>query len=273
MSSFILESQRSGPAVLIEFLDRAGLSRSPQGELREQNLSGLAEAFSHLPYENLTKIIRANEMDNLDQARRSPAEVVQDHWRYGTGGTCFSLTWTLLTMVRAMGWQAQPILADRRYGPDTHCALMMEIDGRPHLLDPGYLLVHPIPLPEEEAIVPTSFNRIILTPQGEGKMALATLDESKSIHRLTYKTEPIDDGQFIRAWDASFGWEMMSYPVLSRVVEGRQLYLQRNHLLSRDLNSSTRIEVDPHDLAAAISRDFGIAPALVARALSLVGNK
>ena len=43
--------------------------------------------------------------------------------------------------------RAEPILADRRYGDDTHSALVVWHEGKPHLLDPGYLIVRPLPLP------------------------------------------------------------------------------------------------------------------------------
>jgi len=86
------------------------------------------------------------EAGNPRQARRLPREVLDDHRDFGTGGTCFSLTAALLHLIRALGYDAEPILADRRYGQNTHCALLLWIDGRPHLLDPGYLILDPVPL-------------------------------------------------------------------------------------------------------------------------------
>ena len=48
----------------------------------------------------------------------SPAEVLADHEQCGAGGTCFSLTAAFLHLVRSLGWKAEPLLADRRYGCD-----------------------------------------------------------------------------------------------------------------------------------------------------------
>src|ERR1700722_19167084 len=79
-------------------------------------LGEVAQAFARLPFENLTKIIKDAEAGRVEEARRAPAEVLADHWTLGAGGTCFALTATMLHLVRALGWQAQPILADRRYG-------------------------------------------------------------------------------------------------------------------------------------------------------------
>jgi arylamine N-acetyltransferase len=187
-------------------------SDQPATELLEP----LATAFAALPYENLTKIIRANETGSAAEARRHPAEVLRDHQRLGTGGTCFALTATLLHLVRSLGLPSEPLLADRRYGPDTHCALLVWLGGRPHLLDPGHLSVRPVPLPEVgEVRLPTAFNEVVLTArEGGRKVDLHTLQQKQRTCRLTFKAQPSDAGEFLRAWDASFDWDMMHYPVL-----------------------------------------------------------
>ena len=208
----------------------------------------------------------------MEEARRAPAEVLADHWSLGAGGTCFALTSTMLHLVRALGWQAEPILADRRFGNDTHSALVVWIDGKPHLLDPGYLIVKPLPLPTSgEIIIPTPFNRLILTAKdGGAKVELQTVQQNQQTYRLTFKTAPVDAGEFLRAWDVSFDADMMRYPVLSRVVGDRQLYLQKQHLMIRAAHRTETVEVTPDRLIAEIARQFQIAPELVAKALSVL---
>ena len=110
----------------------------------EQLLFASAQAFAKLPYENLTKIIKDAETGTTAAARRTPGEVLADHTAFGAGGTCFALTSALLHLVRALGFPAEPILADRRYGIDTHSALLVWIAGQPHLLYPSYLSVQPL---------------------------------------------------------------------------------------------------------------------------------
>jgi hypothetical protein len=63
---------------------------------------------------------------------------------------------------------------------------------------------------------------------------------------------------------------MMHYPVLSRVVAGRQLYVQQNRLQLRGLSSVTRTELDPDELTGTIVREFGIAPGVAAQALAIL---
>jgi arylamine N-acetyltransferase len=244
-------------------------------------LGEVARAFARLPFENLTKIIKEAETGRAEDARRTPGEVLADHWTLGAGGTCFALTSALLYLVRALGFAAEPILADRRYGADTHSGLLVWLDEKPHLLDPGYLIVKPLLLPTAGDIrIPTPFNQLILKAKDHGgKVELHTQAAApgggpgQSTYRLTFKTTPVDAGEFLRAWDISFEADMMRYPVLSRVVGGRQIYLQKQHLLVRAAEKTETAEVPPDRLIAEIARQFQIAPALVAKALALLTNR
>ncbi|MBI1901463.1 MAG: arylamine N-acetyltransferase [Planctomycetia bacterium] len=166
-------------------------------------LKQVAAAFTRIPYENLTKIIKFAEFGSAVAARRGPEEVLCDHVALGAGGTCFSLTAALLHVVRWLGFRAEPVLADRRYGPDTHCAMQVWIGERPHLVDPGYLIVRPLPLVSSgELRVPTPFNELLLSAREDGsKVDLFTLQSGRRTYRLTYRTSPVDAGEFLRAWD------------------------------------------------------------------------
>ena len=240
-----------------------------------EQLQQVASAFATLPYENLTKIIRSETATQPEQARRLPAEVIGDHLRLGTGGTCFSLTASLLYLLRSLGWQAEPILADRRYGANTHCALLVWLWGTPHLIDPGYLITRPIPLfAVGENVVATEFNELILRrPDKDGPIELHTRQGANVRYRLSFKPAPADGGAFLKAWDASFDWDMMRYPVLTRLVAGRQLYLQDNQLSVRSRSAVERGRIDADELFERIITDFGLAPDVARRALEILQHR
>lgn len=247
----------------------------PEGLPQRRMLTAVARAFARLPYENLTKIIKDAGAVNPAKARRAPAEVIADHIELGTGGTCFSLTAAFLHLVRSLGWQAEPILADRAYGNNTHCALLVLIDGSLHLLDPGFLIVEPIRLDTDTCQeLKTPFNRLVLEPHPErGKLDLSTIQESHRTYRLTFKLQPVDAGEFLKAWDASFEWEMMHYPLLSRVANSRQLYLRGGRFQVRSARMIQRSEISQNDLPARIESDFGIARSVAVRALSILKER
>jgi len=254
------------------FLDHFGLD---PGSAPLPLLRSILRVFARLPYENLSKIIADAEAGHPARARRQPMEVLRAHLAHGTGGTCFSLTATLRHLLRCLGFVAEPIMADRPYGPDTHCALAVSIDGRPFLVDPGYLLTEPVPLsaPGEQRIE-TSFHELRVVPRnGAGKADLYTVNAGRSSLRMTFKTEPVDWGRFLDLWDSSFDWEMMRYPVVTRVTGGRHLYLQGNRLQTRAGGTVMRAEIAPDELATQIAATFGIDAGLVARALSLLRRR
>jgi arylamine N-acetyltransferase len=238
------------------------------------DLRRTAAAFAKLPYENLTKIIKEHEVGRGPQARRTPREVIADHQRLGSGGTCFSLTAALLHLVRALGFPAAPILADRRYGANTHSALLVWIDEQPHLLDPGYLLVEPIALTGGTQRVQTAFNQVVLTPQSGGdKIELSTRQNGAETYRLTFKAAPADEGEFLRAWDASFDWDMMRYPLLTRTDGAQQLYLRGGRFQARRQDAVSREEIPPDALARRIAAEFGVSPQVAEQALEILHRK
>jgi hypothetical protein len=105
-----------------------------------------------------------------------------------------ALTSALAQLLRSMGWKAEYILVDRSYGQSKHCALLVWVDGTPHLLDPGFLIVNPIHLKNEgEQEIRTSFNRLVLAPgESQNRVSLFAVRKGAKICRLTYKTSPVN---------------------------------------------------------------------------------
>ena len=254
------------------FLRRTGLKRpkEPTADFLER----LARAFARLPYENLTKILKLTSEGNPERARRDPPEVLADHFRYGAGGTCFSLTALLLHLVRSCGYEAHPVLADRHYGPDTHCALIVNLEDKPHLLDPGYLLFKPVPVRTDTVTeVDTDFNRVLLLPEGSDRLTLATKQNSVETKRLTFKLPGADPETFMRAWHASFFWDMMRYPILTCLRDGKQIYLRKIYYQERDKGGVRRVNLTGEKLLEEIATRFGIDPSLAAKALTVIVRK
>jgi arylamine N-acetyltransferase len=247
----------------------------PSGGSPREQLGRVAAAFALLPYENITKIIKREESGGCEQARRYPEEVIGDHIRWGAGGTCFSLASALLHLVRGLGWKAEYILADRRYGQNTHCALIVWIDDLPHLLDPGFLMVRPVPLPaDSEREIETGFSRLILAPEKDtGRISLHTVRQNKKVYRLTYAASPVDSGEFGKAWDASFHWDMMKYPLLTRAAQSRQIYLKGTRIQVSGAGTVEKRQIRPDELTDKISSTFCIHPDLIARAISILKDR
>lgn len=260
-------------ATLAAFWQHAGIDFAHESQATI--ISKLCAAFANMPYENLTKIIKTDAVISASSAKRLPDEVIRDYLHYGAGGTCFSLTAAFIALFNACGIEAHPILADRHYGVETHCALVFPQDAGLLLLDPGYLIHEPIPLPTlAPQTVTHGFNTLELVPQDAGqKVELFTVVNNSRKSRLTYKVNPVDGATFGRAWERSFAWEMMTYPVLTKQRHGVQQYLQGNQLRIRDHTRTTKHQLTPDQEYDFISRTLGIHPTIIKKAFSIVRCK
>ncbi|MCP4398259.1 MAG: hypothetical protein GY801_13305 [bacterium] len=256
--------------IFLSFLERFAIE--PDRDRGDVLLQKLCETFACIPYENLTKIIKSDSVIDSGSAKRVPDEVLRDYLRYGSGGTCFSLTAAFIAILIALGFEAHPILADRSYGTDTHCALLFLQETELLLLDPGYLINSPTRLPTTTPVtISSGFNRIELAPGDAGaKVELYTLANNSRRLRLSYKISPVDGPGFVRAWERSFAWEMMTYPVLTRYSQGIHYYLQGNTLRIRDSAGSRKHQLSSVEEQEFISRTLGIDTRIISQALSLV---
>jgi hypothetical protein len=236
-------------------------------------INRVTEAFSNLPFENLTKIIKAGAVTSASSAMRYPDELIFDFLSWGTGGTCFSLTASLVAIFDALGIEAYPTLADRHYGPNTHCGVLIPASGGEILLcDPGYLLFAPVKIPKDRPVsFNNGFNVVELLPLAGGtRMELYTVVKGNRKLRLTFKIEPVSDDAFGKAWEQSFAFEMMSYPVLTRTANGCHQYLQANTLAIRDSQRTRRQTLTPESQIQFITATAGIHRDIALRALEIV---
>lgn len=257
--------QLADPMLLERFCKRYNID--PQSPAPER-INRVARAFSALPYENLTKIIKADSVVGPRSAMRLPDEVIADHLRWGTGGTCFSLTAALIAVYDALGIETHPLLADRHYGINTHCGISVMSGDLRLLVDPGYLLFVPTPLPTlTTTSIALGYTTIELNPiDGGNRIDLVTVVKGSRKIRLTYKRAPVDPVTFERAWITSFSWEMMTYPVLNRTTAGKHLYLQGDTLAIRSAEKTTRSVLDAAGQIDFIGNSMGIARDIILKA-------
>ncbi|MFA4839980.1 MAG: hypothetical protein WC703_10950 [Candidatus Neomarinimicrobiota bacterium] len=79
-------------------------------------------------YDNLSKILRLNQHWN-DSPHRFPGDILDDYNRFRFGGTCFSLTYFLKTILDYYGYATDVVITDMKAGKNSHCALILKFDG------------------------------------------------------------------------------------------------------------------------------------------------
>lgn len=155
-----------------------GHFKLPSGDPDIDMLSRIVECYSNLPYENLTKIIKKFTAPSPDERLRGPVEVMTGYVNDRTGGTCFSLTYCLGSMLASAGYRSYPVMADMKR-PNIHCALVVELGGRRLLVDPGYLLGEPVELGAVPVRVATTFGTVEIKPRGRESYDLFTVEGAR----------------------------------------------------------------------------------------------
>ncbi|MFA4875000.1 MAG: arylamine N-acetyltransferase, partial [bacterium] len=198
---------------------------------------------------------------------RTPDIILAEHIDLGAGGTCFSLTNFFEQVVRFAGYDVAPVLCDRSYGADTHCALMVNANGKRFLLDPGYLLEAPIEVPiSGESVQKSPSGKVRLVRLGESsQLMLITERDGKAKIRYRLRDFPASRERFRRRWIDSFDWAMMRHMCASRQTADGQLYV-RDGLMRVVRGDSSSQERMKSGFADEIEKCFGIERRLVSLA-------
>jgi hypothetical protein len=88
--------------------------------------------------------------------------------------------------------------------------------------------------------------------------------------RFDFRQAAALEGDFLRAWEASYAFPMMAYPVLNRIKEGNQYYLQKRSLLVRTPTTSDLRKLGREEMLEALEGVFGIPGALAREAVEIV---
>lgn len=244
-----------GMPAILTFRERYGLD----GGEDLVHLRAIGAAFSHLPYENVTKILKeARTAGSQDKLRRAD-EVLDDHLRWNTGGTCFSLCNALLALLENCGYNAHIGMADMHYGANIHCAVIVSLAGGGYLLDPGYLLNAPILLPDAggETCIETPMNTVILRFESHGVYSLLTHEAGELKWRYRIRTARITREEFTEHWIRSFSLNSMEQLMLSRVNDAGRLYFRKDRLDLVNNRERRKTRMKPGS-ARELSEAFGL---------------
>jgi arylamine N-acetyltransferase len=239
----------------------------------------LLRELSALPYENLSKIVAFHrggaDLRSVEKALALSGGWLERARDTGAGGTCFSLTWWLHRRLREAGHPSAFLLADKGKSRGIHCGLRLDLGGRGFLLDPGYMIFDPLPLPAAglSASLWSSPNEVILedTVTAAGQVwRLSSGPRGAPKWRFDFRQAAATESEFLEAWEASYAFPMMGYPVLNRIKDGNQYYLQKRSLLVRTPGSSDMRKLGREEMLEAVEGVFGIPGGLAREALEIV---
>lgn len=180
------------------------------------------------PYENLTKILDAREK-NFEKKLRTPFYIVGDFLENRTGGTCFSLVYLAKNMLDFLGFKSHFVLADRKYGEDTHCAIVVNLEGREYLVDIGYMIYEPIEIDKDKVFFKNRAYNFLLENKNDFFNIYTITPKRNLKFRYRIKNSPVSEERFVHAWEKSFEFEMMNHAVITKEVFDGVIYLRNRY--------------------------------------------
>lgn len=242
------------------FFDHFGLL--PEGGVNR--LYDVAAAFSRIPWENLTKfLLKARGEERL----RMPGEVFEGHARNGTGGTCYSLTEALGSVLAACGWRVRPLTGHMRHGRNIHCALLAEGWGESFLLDPGYVVPMPVRLNKEGGVLSLPGRKLVWTAGGEGWDLHSVENEGKPQWRYHLESRELAREEFIAFWKESFNAPGLNSLHINLSLPDRRLSAHNGNLrIAAERDSENRKLAA--DYGSSVSEAFGLSSSLAGEAWS-----
>ncbi|MFL6374550.1 MAG: arylamine N-acetyltransferase [Pyrinomonadaceae bacterium] len=147
-----------------ELLDRVtGRLGIPQNVATD--LDGLRAVYaawcSHIPFDNMRKMISLRAGDEADLAGLDAADFFENFLANGTGGTCWPSSNALYVLLRTLGFDARRVAGSMFDQPEVnHGTIKVTIDGADWMADSSMLTYEPFPLTEETYIRADTPNRI-----------------------------------------------------------------------------------------------------------------
>lgn len=238
--------------------------RLPEGGADLDMLRGIVSCYANIPYENLTKIIRKFTVERTEERLRGPVEVVSGYIENHTGGTCFSLTFCLGSILTGAGYRCYPVMADMKR-PNVHCALVVKVGGKKYIVDPGYLLGEPVELSGAVIRLTTSFGNVELRPRSATRYDLFTVTGGERKWRYQVRLNPVSQRLFMRYWQESFNLPMMNSLQLTRLTKDGHLYIRNHHMRLRRPGGKVNENIRS-SLESRIETEFGIPVDITAEA-------
>ncbi len=236
-----------------------------------------AEYITRVPFENLTKLIKAVRHRGTGASVRAPVEFWQDHLRLGSGGTCFAATSACHFLLRYAGIPSKLLFCHLpAEEPQAHAALWVPLEGRDLLVDVGYALPAPVELnPEAVTRRKTPYADIEVRPGPGGEFLVFTEDDRGPKFRYRFKLEAAKDEAYQEAWKHTFD---LSAPYMRRLALGRftndtrYLYKNQGTVYRITRAGETELPLPADDPVPALAEMFALPAPLLRAAMAALGT-
>ena len=249
----------------LRFLDRFPVN--PE-QVKSENslLKHIYQSFLSIPYENISKIVSRGL--SQDDGYSDPSLLLNNFINFGNGGTCFSACYTLSFLLEEFGFENSIFLADRNFGENTHCFIIVKVNGFEYILDPAFFVVEIILKPKINS--PYISERFSFVLDELGRIVCC----SGKVTRFISKPSAASSEEFRKAWEKSFENPMLNKLCITKYdFESKNLYYLSHNVLkifdSAKPVLSKKILITPE----IIEEKFGISKEITSKAIAMLPEK
>ncbi len=253
-----------------------GLPPAPRPDLA--TLRRLLAAYTRtVPWESASRIMRRARHEKAADCALFDAAFWQSHFASGTGGTCYESNYAFFAWLRRLGYAGYLTLNNMGAAVGCHSAIIILLDGQKYMVDVGLPIHAVLPICAERAQVADSdFFQYSSEPLGDGRYQIWR-DPHPQRNAFTLIDQPIADSAYrqalIRDYAPASGL-FLDKLVINKVIDDSLWRFNSQALplhIERFVNGQRVDTALSKDAAGQLAARFGIAPAVVAAALEILG--
>ena len=270
------ETKPLAPELTRRILRHFGLEPDLRTDLA--SLQELVTAYTRtVPWESASRIVRRAQHDSAENCVLYGTDFWDSHFTLGAGGTCYESNYAFYALLRRLGYAGYLTINNMGEAIGCHSAIVVQLDGRKHLVDVGYPVHAVLPL-DVNCIAQTNHAVMNYTvePIGEGRYEIRRLS-SQPHSGFTLVDEPVSDADYRAIGIHDYrpdGGQFLKEIVIHKVLAGQ---LWRFNSADRPLRIQQFIDGERRDHrlggdpAGEVAAKFGIAREVVAQAMRLLG--
>jgi len=197
-------------------------------------LNNILIGIKNIPYENITKIFRLELPPNIRP--RNEALLLKEYNESYRGGTCFSLSNTILQILRDNNISANFAMGKMERETFPHFFVIFDFKNEKYFIDSGFMIYNPIKLTlDKRNEFSTSITDYLLEYDKENEYKLYSLDNNKKKFRYSFSPTPINDEKFNDYWIKSFDY--INSITASKIVDNKHIFISGDFVQIKQKNT------------------------------------
>jgi hypothetical protein len=208
MSNSMSNKMNGGPAhflkpeLLTRVLTKLGLS----GPI-PVDLDGLRQVYAawctHVPFDNIRKMISLNEGPGATLAGLDPADFFENWLMNGSGGTCWPSSNALFTLLKSLGFDARRVAGSMFELPQVnHGTIKVTLDGEDWLVDSSMLTYEPFLLTDRVYVKEGPANHVEVEPEDGFHVVWADFPPMPEFIPCRLRLDPVDDAFYHERYES-----------------------------------------------------------------------